>query len=881
MARPKSALKQVPGIAPGSRSEESWQGRIIPVKSAATPKVAPALFGAPVPKGSPVQKDAPAPVPARPPLEADSGASLFDPEDDPLVRAVQTPRQAVQQPDHGAAEQAVRDKDDAEAKAPKSVELSDLPSDVTVEKVEELSPWHKARQKNTNRTSGWCEADTELLRKEVGAKLHEMGNWKPGERTMRKLAKLTEQVVYEVTTQNEADAHDRMLGLYKMLTGALGADRAQNFGIWLAERLQRLSASAKEGGPREQEKAQSTPGPVPPAKQPPGASRLEPPRPSSQPLQQQQHKAAPRPVPSSAPSKAPLTPPCGPHLASTLSEEETPEAGNGGKHARDEHNAQGGVRPAKLAKFMPTPKIPGLQGKELPKAFVAESQAKAGEPPKLRHNLYYDTWGDLEEEASTSTAAPSSQGATVSGQPTPTDGGGGGIQHQTDGQYGIHVNNFFGSGVVNPKLVSPPPKAGSPSLEAAQAKSLPANLGTPKVMSKGPSMAEQAATPKMPFPVGHVAPPFPPPIPGTPLPLSEEQPQQQVDFLGVQQQFFPGPRGPPRPCQFPGPKQPPFFGANPPAAEAQSLGAGQCPGAGSMQGLGPGQGNMPVRPPFQPGLCPGWQVPGVPAQTGPPEQTGPYPTLACQPPAPPSQQDQPQELPGLPKGWKIPGRPDGNELQDPMQRMIAWNDFLAKAPRGPVGPSPEEAPPLPPESPQPPPPTDNPGPRLPQEPPPAPPPQQAMQQEILSMIQEQFMKKREPQPPLPEGEKPPLPPEAPPPKEAPPPLPEGEGPKPPEPQPTPQEQQFAQFAQQMQQMQGQALYQVLEQRIQAQAMLQQQMMMQQMMLQQVLASNPGSLQAQAAATQVQQLALLMQMEERKRLMAQQAIAAQQVMSQSS
>mmetsp|Transcript_49037 Transcript_49037/g.117796 ORF Transcript_49037/g.117796 Transcript_49037/m.117796 type:complete len:403 (-) Transcript_49037:22-1230(-) len=120
-----------------------------------------------------------------------------------------------------------------------SESLQDLsaagPSNADLGAEDETAPWHRMRRSHkAAKLGGWSQNDMLQLREEVSARLTEMGNWKPGERTQRKLAKLTEKIVNEVTNQSETDAHDRMSVLYGMLAGALGAERAQGFGIWLS-----------------------------------------------------------------------------------------------------------------------------------------------------------------------------------------------------------------------------------------------------------------------------------------------------------------------------------------------------------------------------------------------------------------------------------------------------------------------------------------------------------------------------------------------------------------------------------------------------------------------------------------------------------------------
>lgn len=102
------------------------------------------------------------------------------------------------------------------------------------------APWHRLkRQKKTDvPETSWSETECQKLRNDVTNHLNDMGKWRPGERTRRKLERVTAKIVSDVTAFTADDAHERMIQLYSTLRGALGEDRAQEVGKWLSEYLE-------------------------------------------------------------------------------------------------------------------------------------------------------------------------------------------------------------------------------------------------------------------------------------------------------------------------------------------------------------------------------------------------------------------------------------------------------------------------------------------------------------------------------------------------------------------------------------------------------------------------------------------------------------------
>jgi hypothetical protein len=72
-----------------------------------------------------------------------------------------------------------------------------------------------------------------------------LGKWKTDERTQKKLARLTDHIVSEVSSTEASEAERRAVDVVKQLNGVLGAERAKEFGAWLEERLQSLHSVGK------------------------------------------------------------------------------------------------------------------------------------------------------------------------------------------------------------------------------------------------------------------------------------------------------------------------------------------------------------------------------------------------------------------------------------------------------------------------------------------------------------------------------------------------------------------------------------------------------------------------------------------------------------
>jgi len=103
------------------------------------------------------------------------------------------------------------------------------------------------QQSKPARTTGPSDGNEEFCA-EVNSRLREMGHWKPGERTDQKLARLTSHIVREVMAaqQKPAEAENWAAQLLETLSKMLGAEKAQDFGAWLGERMLALQRDTEE-----------------------------------------------------------------------------------------------------------------------------------------------------------------------------------------------------------------------------------------------------------------------------------------------------------------------------------------------------------------------------------------------------------------------------------------------------------------------------------------------------------------------------------------------------------------------------------------------------------------------------------------------------------
>ncbi|CAE8597983.1 unnamed protein product, partial [Polarella glacialis] len=160
---------------------------------------------------------------------------------------------STEEPSGGAASGAdasgAEEQPQEELVEPEQVEQGDpTPCD------EANAPWQRHRRKRTAKgaaKSAWSEEQLQQVRSEITARLGAIGNWKPGERTQKKLAAIGDKIVADVTGASTEDAKERMVAMFAWLAKTLGKERAQEFSRWLAQRLHQfqLSQAKQEPGP--------------------------------------------------------------------------------------------------------------------------------------------------------------------------------------------------------------------------------------------------------------------------------------------------------------------------------------------------------------------------------------------------------------------------------------------------------------------------------------------------------------------------------------------------------------------------------------------------------------------------------------------------------
>ncbi|CAE8621762.1 unnamed protein product, partial [Polarella glacialis] len=150
---------------------------------------------------------------------------------------------STEEPSGGAASGAdasgAEEQPQEELVEPEQVEQGDpTPCD------EANAPWQRHRRKRTAKgaaKSAWSEEQLQQVRSEITARLGAIGNWKPGERTQKKLAAIGDKIVADVTGASTEDAKERMVAMFAWLAKTLGKERAQDrdgvllFGVLLWE----------------------------------------------------------------------------------------------------------------------------------------------------------------------------------------------------------------------------------------------------------------------------------------------------------------------------------------------------------------------------------------------------------------------------------------------------------------------------------------------------------------------------------------------------------------------------------------------------------------------------------------------------------------------